>query len=96
MFVDQPKAALDAIATALPAGDGWRIGAAHVVTTLTGSALLAIALLNGAMSPDAVWSAAHVDEDFQISQWGEDAEASERRAQRRREFDAAATILAAV
>lgn len=96
MFVDQPKAALDAVAAALPAGDGWRIGAAHVVTTLTGSALLAIALLNGAMTPDAVWSAAHVDEDFQISQWGEDAEASERRAQRRREFDAAATMLAVV
>lgn len=96
MFVQQPQSALDAVAAALPAGDGWRIGAAHVVTTLTGSALLAVALLNGFLDRDAVWAAAHVDEDFQISQWGEDAEATERRVQRRREFDAAATILAAL
>lgn len=94
MFVEQPAPALAAVAAALPAGDGWRIGATHVVTTLTGSALLALALLHGFRDRDAVWAAAHVDEDFQISQWGEDAEASERRAQRRREFDAAATVLA--
>ncbi len=47
MFVEQPAPALAAVAAALPAGDGWRIGATHVVTTLTGSALLALALLHG-------------------------------------------------
>jgi chaperone required for assembly of F1-ATPase len=96
VFVTQPPAALDAVAAALPGGDGWRIGASHVVTTLTGSALLALALLHGRLDADAVWTAAHVDEDFQVSQWGEDAEAAERRAARRREFDAAATVLATV
>ena len=96
MFVTQPQAALDAIARALPASDGWRIGATHVVTTLTGSALLALALLHRRLGTEEVWAAAHVDEDFQVSQWGEDAEATERRAARRREFDAAATVLASV
>ncbi|MDP3545782.1 MAG: ATP12 family protein [Phreatobacter sp.] len=96
MFVAQPQAALDAIAAALPAGDGWRLGATHVVTTLTGSALLAIALLHGRLDASEVWTTAHVDEDFQISQWGGDAEAAERRVARRREFDAAATVLATV
>lgn len=96
VFVTQPPATLDALAAALPQADGWRIGATHVVTTLTGSALLALALLHGRLDADAVWSAAHVDEDFQISQWGEDAEAAERRVARRREFDAAATVLATV
>lgn len=96
MFVTQPQTALDAIAAALPAADGWRIGATHVVTTLTGSALLALALLHRRLETEEVWAAAHVDEDFQVSQWGEDAEAAERRAARRREFDAAATVLATV
>ncbi len=96
MFVTQPPAALEAVAAALPGDDAWRIGATHVVTTLTGSALLALALLRGRLDADGVWAAAHVDEDFQVSQWGEDAEAAERRASRRLEFDAAATVLASV
>ena len=47
------------------------LAALHVVTTLTGSAILALALANGRLSPDEVWAAAHVDEDFQIEAWGE-------------------------
>jgi chaperone required for assembly of F1-ATPase len=34
-----------------------------------------------------------VDEDWNIAQWGEDAEAARRRAARRAEFDAAARVL---
>jgi chaperone required for assembly of F1-ATPase len=47
----------------------------------------------GRLAPEDAWQAAHVDEDFQISQWGEDAEAAKRRAHRRRDFDAAARLL---
>ncbi len=42
------------------------------------------------MTPEEAWDAAHVDEDWQIGQWGEDEEAAERRANRRRDFAAAA------
>ena len=44
------------------------------------------------MSPEQAWAAAHVDEDWQIGQWGDDAEAAERRANRRRDFEAAAKL----
>jgi chaperone required for assembly of F1-ATPase len=64
-----------------------------VMTTLMGSALLAIAHAHGRISAEEAWAAAHLDEDFQISQWGEDAEAAHRRAHRRRDFDAAARVL---
>jgi len=37
-----------------------------------------------------------VDEDFQISQWGDDDEAIERRAKRRVEFDVAVAVLDAL
>ena len=46
------------------------------MTTLTGSALLALAHARGHLAAEEAWAAAHVDEDWQISRWGEDAEAS--------------------
>ena len=60
------------------------------MTTLTGSALLALAVARGRLSPEEAWRAAHVDEDFQAERWGVDAEAAARREARRREFEAAA------
>ena len=47
----------------------------------------------GRLTPEAAWAAAHVDEDWQIGQWGEDEEAKERRENRRRDFAAAARML---
>ena len=91
--VAQPKASLDSLRRALEGLDPFGLGALHVMTTLTGSALLALAVVKGKLTPEEAWQAAHVDEDFQISQWGEDAEAAKRRAQRRRDFDAAARLL---
>jgi chaperone required for assembly of F1-ATPase len=92
-FVQQPERALAAARAAIPA-DPWRLGAVHSITTLTGSALLALALLHGRVTPDEVWAAAHVDEDWQMEQWGEDSLALARRAFRFAELQAAATVLA--
>jgi chaperone required for assembly of F1-ATPase len=92
VHVAQPPEAVTAVRSALPQ-DAWRLGALHVVTTLTGSALLGLALAQGALSLDAAWAAAHVDEDWQMTQWGRDDLALERRAFRRAEMEAAADIL---
>jgi len=46
------------------------------------------------LTPEEAWAASHVDEDWQISQWGEDAEAAERRKNRWRDLAAAAKTLA--
>jgi chaperone required for assembly of F1-ATPase len=91
-FVDQPAPALAAARRAIPA-DPWRLGAVHVVTTLTGSALIALALDRGALTLDAAWAAAHVDEDWNMEQWGCDAVALERRAVRLAEMQAAVHVL---
>ena len=66
------------------------------MTSLTGSVLLALAVARGAVTAEAAWRAAHVDEDFQIRKWGEDEEAAIRRAARAREFYAAAEVIAAL
>jgi chaperone required for assembly of F1-ATPase len=95
VHVRQPEAAIAAARAALP-GDPWSIAAMHVVTTLTGSALLALALKYGALDQDQVWAAAHVDEDWNIEKWGWDAEVAARRAARLVDFRAAASILRAL
>jgi chaperone required for assembly of F1-ATPase len=93
VYVAQPEAALAAVGAAIPE-DPWRLGAVHVATTLTGSALIALAMARGALSADAAWQAAHVDEDWNMVQWGRDEMAMARREYRLAEFQAAATVLA--
>lgn len=95
MHAAQPKEAIAAARAAIPANI-WRLGAVSSITTLTGSALLALALAHGAIDAARVWAAAHVDEDWQIAQWGEDTLARERRAYHHTELQAAATVLALV
>jgi|SRR6185437_10187393 len=97
-YVAQPEETIAAARAAMPfdtkhAKEIWKLGALASITTLTGSALLALALMRGHLDADAAWNAAHVDEDWQMSQWGEDEQATERRAYRRAEFDAAVSVL---
>jgi len=93
--VPQPPEALAAVRAAIP-GDPWRLGAVHSIVTLTGSALIAIAVAEGAMPPAQAWSAANVDEDWNMEKWGNDALALERNAARYAEMEAAACVLRAV
>jgi chaperone required for assembly of F1-ATPase len=79
---------------AIPA-DIWTLGAVSSITALTGSALIALMIAAGRLAPDAAWAAAHVDEDFQMSQWGRDEVALARRAARETEFRAACRVLTA-
>jgi chaperone required for assembly of F1-ATPase len=94
MHVPQPETSLAALRAEIEPLDALKLAALHVMTTLTGSALLPLAVARGELSPEAAWEAAHVDEDWQISQWGEDAEAKQRRQNRKTDFDAAAKLLA--
>ncbi len=91
----QSGQALSAARKALPR-DPWSVAAVHIVTTITGSALLALSLYHGARDADQVWAAAHVDEDWNIEQWGLDEEVAARRAARAVDFRAAANVIAAV
>jgi chaperone required for assembly of F1-ATPase len=92
MHVSQPEQAVEAARMALPE-DPWSVAALHVITTLTGSALLALALLHRARDSGQVWAAAHVDEDWNADQWGIDEEVAERRAARLVDFTAAVRLL---
>jgi chaperone required for assembly of F1-ATPase len=95
MHVRQPDEAIAAARKALPA-DPWVIAALHVITTLTGSALLALALIRGAIDQDRVWAAAHVDEDWNAEKWGVDEEVAARKAAKSVDFRAAVAVLKAL
>ena len=93
MPVVQPQEAKAALARTLADHDAFALAALHVMTTLTGSALLALAHARGRLTADAAWAVAHVDEDWQISRWGADTEAAARRARRLAEMQAASRLL---
>ena len=93
MPVAQPEAAKAALARTLAGYDALALTALHVMTTLTGSALLTLAHARGRLGVEDAWAAAHVDEDWQIAKWGEDAEAKARRRRRWREMQAASRLL---
>jgi chaperone required for assembly of F1-ATPase len=92
MPITQPDEAGRRVADAVAPLDTLRLTALHVMTTLMGSALLALAVIDGWLTPEAAWEAAHVDEDWQIAEWGEDAEAAARRERRWHEMQAASAL----
>lgn len=91
-YIAQPEGALSVVRAAIPA-EPWRLGAAHAATTLTGSALIALAVAGGRLSAEAAWQAANVDEHWNMEQWGRDELAVDRLAFRFAELQAAATVL---
>ncbi|WP_028035669.1 ATP12 family chaperone protein [Chelativorans sp. J32] len=97
MHVEQPRQTIAAVGAHLKLrNDPLRLAILHVMTSLTGSAILALAVEAGAIEAEAAWNAAHVDEDWNISQWGEDAEATARRTARKRDMMAAVALLKAL
>ena len=92
MAIAQPPELVTAIRAALP-DDPIRLAAAELVTTLTGSVFLTLALFERRLLPDDVWLAAHIDEDWNAELWGVDSEARLRRDFRRADFDAAVLLL---
>jgi chaperone required for assembly of F1-ATPase len=90
----QPEAVLRAVGDAIRDLPDLPLAALQLVTTLTGSAVLALALHWGFASAGQVWAAAHVDHDWQIAQWGRDEEAEARRTAYERDYQAAAAALA--
>ena len=95
VHVQQPAEAIEAVRAAVAAfDDPVALAALSVIAALTGSAVLALAVAHGFVTPDEAWRIAHTDEDFQIERWGEDEEAKARRAARWREMAAAADVLA--
>ena len=93
IHVAQPAAAIEAYAAALRRyPTHFELACLHVMTTLTGSALLPLALAEGRLTLEQAWTLAHVDEDWTVEHWGTDAEAIARNAKRFEDMQAAASV----
>ncbi len=92
----QPEATTARLAEAVAALDPFRLAGLSPVVTISGSLVGGLALIEDAATPEAIWQAAYVDEDWQAEQWGEDTLAVEAREARRVEFDAGVRFLGLV
>lgn len=90
----QPDSAIAALEACVSGSDDFTLTAMNQMATLTVSVVLTLAVVRGFLSAEQAWRAANVDEDWQISQWGEDAEARARREAQWADMAAAARFLA--
>jgi len=93
MHQPQPVDALEKLAANLRQRSVLMLAAMHNLTTLTGSAVLAFAVGDGHLDAHKAWDCAHVDEDWQIEQWGHDEDAAAHRARRWLEMEKTTTLL---
>jgi chaperone required for assembly of F1-ATPase len=89
----QPARTVDQLRKAVDARDPFALAGLSPLVTISGSLVIALALAEGAIDLDAAWAAAALDEQWQIEQWGADAEAVRSLEARRAEFEAAYRFL---
>ncbi|MFI0394680.1 ATP12 family chaperone protein [Paracoccus jiaweipingae] len=82
MPVAQDPAALARLRAHVHALDVFGLTALHDLVTLPGSLVLGLAVIHGRLDADSAHELSRIDEAFQASQWGEDAEASAAAAAR--------------
>lgn len=89
----QPAETLAGLAAVVAEFDDASLTALHSVAAACGSLVLALALAGGRLDADRAWAASQLDETYQIEKWGEDSEATARRAALQADIAAAARVL---
>lgn len=91
--VEQDPAVLGRFSVVLEELGAFALAGLHNAVSLTGSAVLGLALARSALDAAAAFEVAHLDERWQAALWGEDAEAMARLASRRDELAVAERFL---
>jgi chaperone required for assembly of F1-ATPase len=94
MHQPQPAQTLSRLAEAVAARSIWELAALNPMVSISGSLVIPLAVLEGALEPDAAFAAAHLDEIWQAELWGEDDWALDARAVREQDFLNACRFLA--
>ena len=89
----QPPATLARIAAAYTALDPFRLAALHPVVTISGSAVIGLAVAEGRLDAAGAWTAGNLDELWQAEQWGRDPLAAAAEAERQASLAAAVRLL---
>lgn len=94
MHCAQPDETIARLSAAVRAYDVFQLAALQPLVTISGSLVISLALAEGEIDGRAAFDAAHLDEFWQIEQWGEDELATQAREHRAADFRAAARFLA--
>jgi chaperone required for assembly of F1-ATPase len=94
--VDQPPQALAALRGTLEGFDAFSLGGLHVIASITGSTVLALAVAEGFIAGARAFDLSRIDEIYQAEKWGEDAQAAARAANLAHELDKAAELIVLV
>ena len=93
MHRPQPPATIARLAEAVSARNAWQLAGLSPIVTIGGSLVAALALDEGAATPEQVWRAVELDEDWQAEQWGRDELSLGALESRRRDFNAGVRFL---
>ena len=93
MPIPQPAESLERLHAHVGQFDPFALTGFHDLVQLSGSLVLAAAVASDALTPQDAWPLSRIDEDFQISQWGDDEEAAEAAAIKQQAFYDAALFL---
>ena len=89
----QPAATLTRLGEAIATRDAFALAALSPIVTIGGSLIAALALAENTATPEQVWDAITLDEDYQAERWGRDPLAAAGIEARRRDFDAGVRML---
>ena len=93
MHQPQPPATLARLAEAVAARSTFELAPLAPIVTITGTLVGALALIEGAVEAATLWTAAHIDEDWQAELWGRDPLALAAYEERQRDYSAAVRFL---
>jgi chaperone required for assembly of F1-ATPase len=91
--VDQSPQALAALREPLEDLDAFTLAGLHVVASVTGSLVLALTVLDDALSSVRAFELSRIDEAYQAEKWGQDAQAAKRDAALAHELDKAVALI---
>jgi len=93
VHVAQPAESLARLDAAVRTHGPWELTALHDLVSISGSLVIGLAVSHGRLDVATAWPLSRIDEDWQIEEWGEDAEATALAERRRADFANAARLL---
>jgi chaperone required for assembly of F1-ATPase len=91
--IAQPEPSLAALKAAAAVESEFALAALHVVASILGSLVLALAVADKRLTPGEAFAASQIDERYQAEKWGLDSEAEARARHLAKELDAAARFM---
>jgi chaperone required for assembly of F1-ATPase len=84
--IEQPAESLQNLHARLAAMSAFELVAAHDLIAISGSLVLALAVMTGRVTPSQAWAAARIDEHWQAELWGADDDATQTEARKQADF----------